>query len=237
MSRNSPSQHRLRTDEAYNLHLINADDCDPEYLMPVLEVVTPEELNATDLRSVLDPGKPEYAAHFYLDDYRFERYWNTPEKYIDKLKEFGTVLTPDYSTYIDMPVPMQIWNVYRSRALGNYWQREGIQVIPTLQWAQPGTYEFALDGLPQGGVYSFSTVGVKESKAVIHMFRKGFDYAIEATQPKLLLGYGTKIDNLDTGGVDIIWSETDSTRRIAESQRRNPGKTKMKALGKTALLG
>ncbi|MGQ7551471.1 DUF4417 domain-containing protein, partial [Streptococcus suis] len=42
--------------------------------------------------------------------YQFERIWQRPEFYIEKLTEFDCVLTPDFSLYQDMPIAMQIWN-------------------------------------------------------------------------------------------------------------------------------
>ena len=33
--------------------------------------------------------------HFFVDDYQFIRYWNTPDKYIPKLLQFAAVCPPD----------------------------------------------------------------------------------------------------------------------------------------------
>lgn len=44
--------------------------------------------------------------HFFVDDYQFIRYWNTPDKYIPKLSQFAAVCAPDFSTYTDMPLAM-----------------------------------------------------------------------------------------------------------------------------------
>ena len=56
--------------------------------------------------------------HFYLDDYQFERIWNKPEDYIEILKQYECIFSPDFSLYLDMPMPMKIWNIYRSRQIG-----------------------------------------------------------------------------------------------------------------------
>ncbi len=67
--------------------------------------------------------------HFFIHDYQFIRLWNTPDKYIDLLKDFDYVLTPDFSTYTDMPKALQIYNIYRKQWLGAYWQMQDINVI------------------------------------------------------------------------------------------------------------
>ncbi|MEG1624156.1 MAG: DUF4417 domain-containing protein, partial [Raoultibacter sp.] len=97
--------------------------------------------------------------HFFVDDYQFERLWAAPKKYIDLLKKFDCVLTPDFSLYMDMPLPMQQWNEYRRRALGNLWQRHGMKVIPTLSWSVKASYPFCFDGIPHNATVAVSTVG------------------------------------------------------------------------------
>lgn len=37
------------------------------------------------------------AVHFFVDDYQFERVWNDPERYVEKLKQYVCVATPDFS--------------------------------------------------------------------------------------------------------------------------------------------
>ena len=55
--------------------------------------------------------------HFYEDDASFERIWNNPQKYLTVLKKYSGVICPDFSLYRDMPLVMQFWNIYRSRAI------------------------------------------------------------------------------------------------------------------------
>ena len=69
-----------------------------------------------------DKVDPEAICHFFLHDYQFERVWNQPKKYINKLLHYKAVLTPDFSLFTDYPVAVQIWNTYRNRWLGAYWQ-------------------------------------------------------------------------------------------------------------------
>ena len=56
--------------------------------------------------------------HFYQDDYRFERIWSQPERYVERLRKFQGVISPDFSIYRELPLAMQIWNTYRNRAIG-----------------------------------------------------------------------------------------------------------------------
>ena len=88
---------------------------------------------------------------FYEDDASFERLWNNPQRYLPILKRFAGVISPDFSLYRDMPLVMQEWNVYRSRALAHWLQENGVRVIPNIRWGDERTYELCCEGISQGG--------------------------------------------------------------------------------------
>lgn len=47
--------------------------------------------------------------HFFLDDYQFNRLWPDSDRYIEMLKRFKYVLSPDFSLYTDFPIALQIY--------------------------------------------------------------------------------------------------------------------------------
>lgn len=102
--------------------------------------------------------------HFFVDDYRFIRYWNTPDKYIPKLSQFAAVCAPDFSTYTDMPLAMQIYNHYRKHWLAAYWQMHGMTVYPSVSWSDECSYDWCFDGEPVGGIVAVSSVGTQQNK-------------------------------------------------------------------------
>lgn len=214
-----PKQY-LRTDIGYNLHLVRAQDCDPNG-MPLIHPndVVPDDLvawNASDASR----NHPSAGIHFFLDDYRFEGVWNRPERYVDRISRYGCVLTPDFSLYRDMPMPMQMWNVYRSRAVGNYWQRMGLSVIPTLQWSTPDSYEFALAGLPRHSTVAVSTVGVRTSELASALWMQGMQVALDELEPSAVLLYGDPLDGFDFGDVEVTYYENKITRRFDSGRTR-----------------
>ena len=98
-----------------------------------------------------------------------------------------------FSLYADMPVPMQLWNVYRSRTLGRIWQSLGLTVVPTLQWSTPDVSTFSLAGLPSGGTVAVSTIGVRNDADATEMWRRGMQSALDVVQPSRVLHYGKPI--------------------------------------------
>ncbi len=116
---------------------------------------------------------------FYELDYLFMRIWNNPKKYINKLKKFKGVISPDFSLYINMPLVMQKYHIYMGRALANWFIENGIKVIPNVRLGDERTYEFGLDGLYKGDVVSIGTIGSlknkTERKILIGAIRKTLD--------------------------------------------------------------
>lgn len=203
-SKNLPyGAERLKTDDAYNLRLVNASNCGGRYGMPVLAGIdyAPKELLGFNYAKTTDNFNT--CIHFFIDDYQFERLWNSPEQYLELLQRFDCVLTPDFSCYMDMPYPMQQWNEYRRRALGNYWQRNGMRVIPTLSWGDKRTYGFAFDGLPKRSTVAVSTVGVKKDVEAIRIWNEGMLAAITRLRPSQILLYGGNI-GFDFGDIQVV---------------------------------
>lgn len=198
-------QERMKTDRAYNLDLVSATDCGP-HGMPELEPVDvcPDDLQGFNYaKSTPDEAKSGKGCHFFIDDYQFERCWASPRRVLDWLRPYACVLGPDFSLYMDMPLPMQRWNVYRSRALCLVWQREGMAVVPTLSWSSPDSYEFCFDGIPEGGTVATSTVGVMADDSALSVWRDGMFEALWRIRPKRLLLYGS-VPEIDFGDVEVV---------------------------------
>ena len=198
-------EERIRTDKAYNLTLVDHSNLTNDFWqMPIIrrENYIPDDLIGFNYAKT--SKNKECGIHFYIDDYQFERIWNYPEKYLNILSEYDCMLSPDFSLYMDMPMPMKIWNVYRSRFIGSYYQNRGIKVIPTISWAEPETYEFCFLGIPEGSVVSISTVGVKESQDALKVWHDGVDAMIEAINPSAILIYGGEIDH-DYSGIPTYY--------------------------------
>lgn len=202
-----------RTIKGYNLHICDAFDCD-EQGWPVVEPCheVPERLITFCVGSKDRDGY----AHLFLDDYRFERLWNTPERYIPTLREYKGMIGPDFSTYTDMPYPMQVWNKYRSMALTGWWQRQGVSVVPVLQWSDERSLGFAFGGMPDGGTFCVSTVGVGRDRAAQRMFQAGIDAALQAIDMDTLLVYGSW-DSFDVHDmVRVVRYLNDNAQRVQE---------------------
>ena len=202
---------RERTNRAYNLDIAHETKMTSGFWqMPIIycDEVIPKELIGFNYAK--SSSKKDVGIHFYVDDYQFERVWNYPEKYIDILGEYECILSPDFSLYMDMPMSMKIWNVYRSRQIGAYYQQKGIPVIPTISWAEKETFKFCFEGIPQNSIVSVSTIGVKQDKEALKIWEVGAKEMIKRIKPSTILVYGGALD-FDYGNIEVIYYDNQVT--------------------------
>ena len=143
-------------------------------------------------------------AHFFLDDYRFERCWRNPDSQIEELKKYDGVLSPDFSMYTNYPQAMQIWQVYRNRWCACYWQSLGIKVIPTISWSDEQSFKYCFLGVQKGSTVAIGTVGVLNDEYAKTLFMQGFKEMLKQLEPKEILIYGNKLSELE-GYKNIRW--------------------------------
>ena len=179
-----------------------------EYDIPELEPIYEYEIG--DIKEwigfnyVLSDKEPEgKAVHFFIDDYQFNRIWNNPEKYVDKLRKYEAVLTPDFSPYADMPMATQIFNHYRKHWVGRYLQENGVKVIPTIRASKDDrSFKWYLDGEPKGGVVCISSMWTSKEDDREY-FIKEYNQMYQKLKPSKIYIYGNKIDGLK-GNIEYI---------------------------------
>ena len=113
------NNQKLRTANTYNMPLIDKARLDDSG-MPALFAVDYVPSKLIGFEQVLTSNDASATVHFFIDDYRFERVWTNPARYAELLGRFDACFTPDFSLYTDMPLPLQQWNIYRSRLIGAY---------------------------------------------------------------------------------------------------------------------
>ena len=209
-----PKQNeRERTMSAYNLDEFDRFHAEGFYQMPVIDPVDHIPDDLIGFNYALTATDKTSGIHFYVDDYQFERVWNQPLFYLEKLAEFDCVLTPDFSLYTEMPIAMKVWNIYRSRLIGQIAQRLGLIVIPTVSWCEEETFRFCFDGLPKRSTLSISTIGVKQDDYNFSLWKAGVDEMIKRLKPRTLLIYGGKVD-YDFGNIKTVYFANKVTERM-----------------------
>lgn len=83
---------------------------------------------------------------FYTYDEYFEPWWFGPAKYVAKLvnSNIKYALTPDFSDDTNHGRGFCIWQLFRARWLGRYFQEAGLKIIPNISWPD-GDIEYLKD--------------------------------------------------------------------------------------------
>ncbi|WP_317313220.1 DUF4417 domain-containing protein [Absicoccus porci] len=205
------------TYKKYNLDIYDPFDVTGPYEMPIIHRcdVVPESL--IGFNEVLSCRCYNHGVHMFIDDYQFERLWNHPKRYVNILKRFECVFSPDFSLYMDMPMAMKVWNTYRSRMIGQFFQKQGIKVIPTVSWAEPGTYDFCFDGIEKGSIVAVSTTGCIRDDSARNTWIDGMEEMIDHIHPSKILAYGQKIDF--EADIEVIWYGNHQLERVRKYGR------------------
>jgi len=111
--------------------------------------------------------------HFYMHDKEFSRVLTCTKKYLEILKLFDGVITPDCTMMIGQSRCLQQANTYMNRAVGFYLQKNGIPVIPNIRWSDETSFDYCFLGVHKGGIVSVSTHGCISSVEQKKMFKVG----------------------------------------------------------------
>lgn len=176
--------------DVFRSYLVSSADYDGDLEIPTLHSsrLLPNKL--IPFSHALRTKNFEQWVHFYEHDENFIRVWRQPRKYLSVLQKFYGVISPDFSLQRNMPLIMQAWSVYMGRSLANFWQNNGIEVIPNVRFNSPRTYDFTFSGLEQNANLAIGTLGCLKDKENRQYFINGLDAMMKRLRPKNLIVYG-----------------------------------------------
>lgn len=180
----------FQSDSRYGIPLIKKQDID----------VSKIELWGYTKAKANDKENQHKTIHFYTYDWLFESVFTKPEVAMEKLDQYYALLTPDFSTYKDMPLAVQMWSVFKSRWCGAYWQKQGMRVIPTVTWGTPSSFDFCFDGIECGSVVAVSTYAKENNE---RGFMVGYNKMLEVLKPSAIICYGDPFPSM-TGNIKVI---------------------------------
>lgn len=187
-------------DDGFNAKLVKTAIFDGLLEIPVIhnnaEIIIPQGMVPFSERNK-SKNKKDFVC-FYEHDIKFRNILTATKEQIEDLKRFPGVSSPDCSLYRDMPLVLQMMNVYLNRQVGHYLQAQGIYVIPNIRWGDERSYTrliptelpFAFLGVEKGGIYSIGTYGCCKTTENKHYLREGLRSFIKEIKPKIILVYG-----------------------------------------------
>ena len=163
---------------------------------------------------------------FYIDDYKFDGprgIWHDSGKALRILKHFSGLITPDFSTYQDFPIPLKIYATYRMRLFGLWAGKMGLNVINNVRWGTKDTYNYCFAGLPKNSMLAIGTNGGNPYRLTDrNRFNEGLMYMVDILTPHTLLVYGSSnypcFEELKKRGIKIVTFK--SSTALAYEKRR-----------------
>jgi len=140
--------------------------------------------------------KPTAWVRFFMHDYKFVKILRSPELWVEKLKNHQGIISPDFSVYYDMPLHEQISSVAKNRAVGYYFAKNGMNVIPSVNWGGKESFEFCFDGIEKGSVVAVGTYGCVKRLQDREYFERGFIAMLNRIEPPTVVIYGSDSDRI-----------------------------------------
>ena len=198
-------KRKANLDDGCNPELVAGAVFDGELEIPVIhapaEIVIPSGITPFSKREKAI-GTDE-AVGFFEKDPVFSKVLIHPSSYVEDFRRFRFLLPVDCSLYRDAPLAVQVANLYRSRALGSYYQRNGCNVYPLVRWGNELTYttryfpeRIAFLGIPKHSIVCLGTNGCISSREDKHEYKAGLDAMMDALNPKVVLVYGAMPDSV-----------------------------------------
>ena len=176
-----------------------------------IPIIKKDSVSLKDLSLVgydkLSDNDYDKIVHFFLDDYKFEVLWNNPEPRMERLSKYKAVLSPQFSLYKEMPMSLKIFNTFKNRWCGAYFQKKGIKVIPSLAWGESDTFWFCFDGIEKGSIVAVSTLGVRKEK---ELFMQGYNEMLRKIQPSAIICYGKPFEEMQGKIIEVDYSKTNN---------------------------
>jgi hypothetical protein len=186
-------------DDGFNPELVRGARFDGIFEFPRIDVprqiLVPAGLTPWTKRNRA-PGNCEML-EFFEKDVDFAEVLIQPDRYIDDIVSFPIFTPLDCSLYRDAPLAAQVANIYRSRAIGAYYQRKGANVYPLVRWGDERTYttclfpeRIAFAGIPRHSPVVVSSYGCFSGKQNQFHFKAGLMAMLDELSPSMVIIHG-----------------------------------------------
>ncbi len=204
--------------DVFHSFLVENADYDGYFELPVIRTSNQLPNKVITFSKAISKSCRDYDCWviFYEHDRNFERLWNNPRQYLDKLKKFKGIISPDFSLYRNMPLIMQMWNTYRGRAIAVWLQNNGVEVIPNVRFGDERTFSFCFDGVEENKTVAVGTHGCIKRKEDKIFFKIGLARMVQRLSPKTIIVYGSAPDSIfkqyKDMGINIIAFESEFSK-------------------------
>jgi hypothetical protein len=91
---------------------------------------------------------------------------------------------------------MQLWNIFRSRTIGAWLQKQGMKVIPNIRFGDERTFDCCCDGISKHSVIAIGSLGCLKDRKYRAVFEKGSIHVAVNLKPETIVFYGGAPGNI-----------------------------------------
>lgn len=183
--------YRKHKRDTFHAWMLEGLEFSPAWELPKLAAVDAQPKGLVPFSAAMGADCDDFDCfvHFYEDDFRFERVWNEPRKYLPRLRKFAGVVMPDFSTCIDFPKPLKLWNCYRNQTIGAWFQSNGLVTLPNARH-EPGC-DWLIEALPAHSVTAICGRALVRDVAERRRFVWDLRVTVDRLEPTAIVYYGS----------------------------------------------
>ena len=136
----------------------------------------------------------DLCGHFFTPDSNIEPFWNNPFRYLLWLRQFGYVISTDFSIYTNMVLIQKLWNSFRNKLMSAFYQRNGVNLIPAPSWGDLDNIELYMEGWPKDSLIAVNSTGIGQDKQCRHIWLDGYYAMLDILKPIHILRYGAYME-------------------------------------------
>ncbi|MCF0107857.1 MAG: DUF4417 domain-containing protein [Bacilli bacterium] len=194
---------KMKMDDDFQNYLVEGaifdGDADIPCMLTLNNIVIPKSLAPYTARKRIK--NKNVVLHCFIHDFQFSNLITETRKHVEELTEFDGIICPDPTITIGGSKTINQAQIYFSRAVGFYLQKNGVFAVPCIRWGDQSTYDYCFLGVPKNYIVAISTHGCimpcrVNNNELRNAFIKGLPVMLERLKPKYVIVYGGMPDEI-----------------------------------------
>lgn len=188
---------KMKMDNDFQDYLVDGavfeGSADIPCMLKFKDIVVPKRLAPYSARKRIKGRDVFY--HCFIHDFQFSNLITETKKHIADFAGCGGLICPDPTITIGGSRTINQAQVYFSRAVGFYLQKNGVFTIPCVRWGDESTFEYCFLGVPKDYIVAISTHGCimpckTNNDQLRNAFITGLPVMLERLTPRYVVVYG-----------------------------------------------
>lgn len=163
---------------------------------------------------------------FYSRDETFTAVLNNPERYIETIKKYESLIGPDPSPFGNMPPVVQNSQIFLNLAISFFWGKNKIKIIPNYRLGTKETRE-AIEAFPRGTLIAIGTNGFMKNPKTRKAHQEETKCMVDHLRPAGIIVYGPALPMIfeypKSLGIPVYQYDSFMMERNRLTRKKNSG--------------